>query len=413
MGSAGAKPAEERNKIESSEERDSIQHELSDFILHHAEADILDELDRPRTGSHLEDEDEKARAACGLPEISSARRPATARLFAKILQDRLRECLLKRSHSRIRIFEDFSLDFSLEEGVQATFTACRTTQFRRLRTAAGITEEDFISSLCGKPLVGGDTEASGKSGSLFLRSHDNKYIIKTIEEHEFVVLKEILPNYVLYLEDNTDSLLCRFYGAYSLRMRGLTLRMVVMSNIIRRQPDQIYDLKGTTEDRWVDATQHSVLKDVNFNRYSLMFDLEHSRRLKMCIKDDAEFLESIGVMDYSLLVGISGQVSQPSPQQNGLSGSQGWLYAEPGDEEPAPKVFQMGIIDYLQRWTSKKVAAHWIKKPTLGCCHEIDTEPPQKYCARFTKYFMVKVIVKSEASEDDSGRLVHCRTTKF
>ena len=37
------------------------------------------------------------------------------------------------------------------------------------------------------------------------------------------------------------------------------------------------------------------------------------------------------------------------------------------------------------------MAAHWLKKLTIGLCHEIDTEPPDVYAARFLRYFRDKV----------------------
>ena len=36
------------------------------------------------------------------------------------------------------------------------------------------------------------------------------------------------------------------------------------------------------------------------------------------------------------------------------------------------------------------MAAHWLKRTSIGCCMEIDTEPPAIYCNRFVKYFFRK-----------------------
>merc|ERR1712124_246741 len=101
--------------------------------------------------------------------------------------------------------------------------------------------------------------------------------------------------------------------------------------------------------------------------------------------------------DYSLLVGVSpsngSRESSWSRKSEGLKLVHGNLArSDSVDAPPAACTFQFGIIDYLQRWTPKKVAAHWLKKPTLGCCHEIDTEPPTIYCARFYKYLVGKIV---------------------
>lgn len=343
---------------------------------------------------HLVDKNEEParthRECCAAP--GDVRDSGTASEFARVLQEMIGRSL--RNPPRLRIFDNHTLDFKID-GKPANFTACRCSQFQRLRAAMKVSEEDFLTSLCREPFLGGDKAASGKSGSLFLRSHDNRFVLKTIEQHEFDVLEAILPNYLLYLEENEESLLCRFVGAYSLAMRRRTLRLVVMSNVLPSKPDVIYDLKGTTEDRWVDPVCNAVLKDNNFHPFTLFFEAEERRRLLGCLRNDTQFLESVGTMDYSLLLGVSSDENERFRD----GAMTGWL-SICNDKKKAPKLFQMGIIDYLQRWTPKKVAAHWLKKPTLGCCHEIDTEPPMVYCSRFFKYMDRKMQCYCEGDGD-------------
>lgn len=337
----------------------------------------------------LDDADAKPRLCGAIPRS----RPSSAevsRRFATILQVSIERCLTEERSLFVRIFEDYSFSFKLPDGDDATFIECRGKQFRKLREISGTSKESFLDSICGGPLKGGK-EASGKSGALFLRTHDNKYLLKTIEEHEFDVLRDILPNYVLYLEDNPASLLCRFYGAYSLKISGHTLRVAVMENVLRKLTKgmEIYDLKGTTEDRWVDPSVHSVLKDQNFGAAAMCFDAVTCRRLQQTIQYDAEFLETLGIMDYSLLVGVTiGAGVDAAPTRTSRSG----MILRQAESTPIDCHFQYSIIDYLQRWTPKKVLAHWLKKPTLGCFHEIDTEPPTIYAARFFKYFERKIV---------------------
>jgi len=313
------------------------------------------------------------------------------------------QCRVKRSEgSSLRIFDDCTVDQSTAGGSLASLTELRCAHFQRLRAAAGISETQYYDSMCSKPYSGGKVEVSGKSGSIFLRSHDSSLVLKTIEDHEFDVLRDMLPHMVLYLEQHPESLLCRFFGAYKLIVGGSTLRFVVMSNVLPHPAEQIYDLKGTTEDRWVDPTPGSVLKDTNFEPYTLGFEAEQRGRFVQVLCDDADFLDSVGVMDYSLLVGVSSAAAtaqRPSSSSSSSSSSalasssgfprQGWLCSAGGKQVEVN--LHMGIIDYLQRWTPKKVAAHWIKKATIGCFHEIDTEPPAIYRHRFCKYFLRKV----------------------
>eukprot|EP00928_Gymnodinium_smaydae_P018597 TRINITY_DN17084_c0_g1_i1.p1 TRINITY_DN17084_c0_g1~~TRINITY_DN17084_c0_g1_i1.p1 ORF type:complete len:409 (+),score=55.79 TRINITY_DN17084_c0_g1_i1:58-1284(+) len=334
---------------------------------------------------------------CGMRED-----PGITRDFSSVLQDMIRRLQSAPKSLRMRIFDNRTIPFDVEGGQVAMLEASRCTQFQRLRAAAGVSEEEYYHSMCGQPFQNATIEKSGKSGSLFLRTHDNRFVLKTIELHEFDALQDILPDYVLYLEENTESLLCRFFAAYSLTMDGITLRLVVMENVLPKKALQVYDLKGTTEDRWVEPESKGVMKDNNFNACTMLFEPSLRKRLVQAVRDDAEFLESLGLMDYSLLVGIS-------PDALGANGINGVVNGQQisragadlklahgrlgtGGDSPVPHVFQFGIIDYLQRWTPKKVAAHWLKKSTLGCFHEIDTEPPAVYCARFYKYLNGKIV---------------------
>jgi len=341
----------------------------------------------PALADEQDGEGRRAEATCGLWQGGGS--DVTVERFGKGLQRLIRECydLHGTAPSRLRMFDDFTVRGSLDRE-QATLTECRATQFRRLRAAADLSEVQYCESMCSRPFSGGKVEASGKSGSFFLRTHDSKFVLKTIEEHEFQVLKDVLPHMVLYLQEHHESLLCRFLGGYYLQVGGRMVRFVVMANVLPLSADEVYDLKGTTEDRWVDPSTGGVMKDNNFAPYRLLLADSLCERITRQIRDDAEFLYSLGVMDYSLLVGVSAPNATDSGSSD-LSHVRGWLST--GSKRAEPRMFQLGIIDYLQRWTPKKVAAHWLKKSTLGCFHEIDTEPPAVYYTRFYKYFFEKI----------------------
>ena len=67
------------------------------------------------------------------------------------------------------------------------------------------------------------------------------------------------------------------------------------------------------------------------------------------------------------------------------------------DHDGAPCIYNFGIIDILTRYTWKKKTAHFFKKCTIGCCHEIDTEPPVYYQPRFARYLKEKVKLASSS----------------
>ncbi len=60
-------------------------------------------------------------------------------------------------------------------------------------------------------------ESSGKSGSFFFFSHDNKFIIKTLKGNEKQLLLNILDDYIAYLKKNDKkSLIARIFGIFQI-----------------------------------------------------------------------------------------------------------------------------------------------------------------------------------------------------
>jgi hypothetical protein len=373
-----------------------------------------------------------------------------------------------------------------------------------LRKLSGITTEQFIDAVCNHELMGGFTEASGKSGSIFWYSSDRKYIMKSISQEESRLLQKISSQYTRYMATHPHTLLCRILGMFKIEttvampslLRGskrasrvrsnavLTTRFVIMKNIFSECPSSgmdKFDLKGTTEDRFVRrVTGNEVLKDINFQNRWITLPVHLADCLNSVIEEDSEFLLRYGIMDYSIIVGIlpadneegrqylldqvggvtvetvvdeanedkplnikeklNVQFSKAAesvqklfnPKGNVRAGSRPSSAAQSDDEEqdPAdepptaltrrnktpnrriitsvfnsfkdgvigldekgesPVIYYVGIIDILQQYTVKKKAAHFIKRCTIGCCHEIDTVAPSYYHARFVRYMQGKI----------------------
>jgi hypothetical protein len=85
---------------------------------------------------------------------------------------------------------------------------------------------------------------------------------------------------------------------------------------------------------------------------------------------------------------VDGMVPLPRP----FEVIEGGLPAMLCHEGSVPSVVYLGLIDILQQYTLKKKVAHWLKKSTIGCCHEIDTEPPDYYKERFVRYFRERIL---------------------
>jgi len=205
----------------------------------------------------------------------------------------------------------------------------RPKNFHIMRKLSDVTTESFLESICDHELIGGFTEASGKSGSLFWYSSDRKYIMKSISPEESQLLQKISSTYTRYMATHPHSLICRILGMYKIEttvampsiLRGsskasrvrsnavLTTRFVIMKNVFPvNPPPQMdkFDLKGTTEDRFVKrVTGNEVLKDINFQDRWISLPDNLADCLNRVIEEDSEFLLRNGIMDYSFIVAVA------------------------------------------------------------------------------------------------------------
>jgi 1-phosphatidylinositol-4-phosphate 5-kinase len=154
----------------------------------------------------------------------------------------------------------------------------------------------------------------GKSGSFFYFSRDYKYIIKTIHHSEHKFLRKILKDYYQHVTDNPNTLLSQFYGLHRVKMPyGKKIHFVVMNNLFppHRDIHQTFDLKGSTigrdnkeDDEGTNA--RATLKDLNWLRRQKHIELGVQKKQLFLeqLRQDVRLLQKLGIMDYSLLIGI-------------------------------------------------------------------------------------------------------------
>ncbi|XP_037294828.1 putative 1-phosphatidylinositol 3-phosphate 5-kinase isoform X3 [Manduca sexta] len=155
---------------------------------------------------------------------------------------------------------------------------------------------------------------------------------------------------------------CKHYTDYLLYCNGV----LVMENIWYGRPRATrFDLKGSSRHRLAADTQpRAVLMDEN------LLNLRWSQQLYVashtggvlwaCVERDTAFLAALGVMDYSLLLGIDGTT------------------------------LVLGIIDYIRTFTWDKKLEHLVKK-NLGSGQPTVVSPEQykrRFCAACRKYFL-------------------------
>lgn len=220
----------------------------------------------------------------------------------------------------------------------------------------------------------------GKSGSTFLKTINDQFILKEMSKLELQSFLSIADDYFNYIKqsynDDKPSLLSTILGIYriiytnSVTQSSTEYYFMVMSNLFyKRNISQTFDLKGSMRNRLVDTddpdnTDH-VLMDENLLRITCEHPLLIHARSKLilneAINNDSKFLTSISVMDYSLLVGI--------------------------DKENQELV--LGIIDYVRPFT-------WDKKIERVVKSVVSTELPtiiepelyrERFCEAMNKYF--------------------------
>eukprot|EP00750_Incisomonas_marina_P027031 INCI6088.1.p1 GENE.INCI6088.1~~INCI6088.1.p1 ORF type:complete len:540 (-),score=86.25 INCI6088.1:111-1577(-) len=280
--------------------------------------------------------------------------------------------------------------------------------------------------------LGEGKEGEGKSKQLFFQTENGKYIIKTIKDLELDYFLSILGDYYYHMLANKNTLICRFYGLYSVTMPKLkrTFTFVVMSNNFD-SPLHIpptyhkFDLKGSTKNRLCsdeDMEDGYVGKDLNFES-TLYVDADVKSKFMMQLKIDAWFLQGKNLMDYSLLLGIAPTAGSgiPSPSSGASNGPFQSIFQtvcggmpvsivtppkmqpeeigdddSESDENPAPlpvvkrAVVFMGIIDILQPYSMKKQMETQMKaKPGDAkdfSYSAISAVPAQAYAYRFLRY---------------------------
>ncbi|XP_011602773.1 phosphatidylinositol-4-phosphate 5-kinase, type I, beta a isoform X2 [Takifugu rubripes] len=297
--------------------------------------------------------------------------------------------------------------------------------FRYFRELFGIKPDDYLYSICNEPLI--ELSNPGASSSWFYLTSDDEFIIKTVQHKEAEFLQKLLPGYYMNLNQNPRTLLPKFYGLYCIQCSGITIRVVVMNNILPRAMEMHYkyDLKGSSYKRCASRKERAksspTFKDLDFKdmHEGLNLDSETYNALMKTLQRDCRVLESFKIMDYSLLLGIhvldhkplsrgsrcdsrkgqkvlystaleSIQGSMKDPEPLGDDDTFGGIPAKYKDEN---LLIFLGIIDILQSYRLIKKMEHSWK----ALVHDGDTvsvHRPSFYADRFLKFMGSTVFKK-------------------
>ncbi|XP_037795533.1 1-phosphatidylinositol 3-phosphate 5-kinase-like isoform X2 [Penaeus monodon] len=256
--------------------------------------------------------------------------------------------------------------------------------FRQLRKMVFPFGEEFYIRSLGRCIA---WEArGGKSGSVFCKSHDDRFILKEMSRLEMISFLDFGPAYVQYIvnceKEQQPTVLTRIVGVYRIGYKNTTtnkaqrMDVLVMENLFyQRNITHKFDLKGSIRNRLVNTSgkeeSELVLLDENLLRMACSSPLHvrpHSKTvLSRAIAADTVFLSQQLIMDYSLLVGIDSTANQ----------------------------LVVGIIDYIRTFTWDKKLETIIKGSVLaGGAGKLPTVvSPEVYRTRFChamdRYFLL------------------------
>ncbi|XP_020102881.1 LOW QUALITY PROTEIN: phosphatidylinositol 4-phosphate 5-kinase 1-like [Ananas comosus] len=182
--------------------------------------------------------------------------------------------------------------------------------FRHLRKLFSVDPADYMLAICGNDALR-ELSSPGKSGSIFYLTQDDRFMIKTVKKSEVKVLIRMLHSYYQHVCRYHNTLVTKFYGVHCVKpIGGQKVRFIVMGNLFcsEYRIHRRFDLKGSSHGRTTDKVDGEIdetttLKDLDLD---FVFHLQRYwyKKLLEQITRDCEFLESEGIMDYSLLVGI-------------------------------------------------------------------------------------------------------------
>lgn len=280
------------------------------------------------------------------------------------------------------------------------------TIFADIRRRLGVSDEAYraawkIPLADIQPKLG-----AGRSGSLFIRSTDDRYLLKTLPQHEVAALRFVLQGYHHHLIQNPESVLIRFVGLLKFTWGTRVLYLFVSNNILYQPPslsvNHIYDLKGRVPkpgkhlrlEKLPDTVLTGrILKDNDVNRKWIVNSRAREHLLNI-VEKDVRFLESNDLMDYSLLIGVH---IASTPYSKSLAG----LFN--ASEQPVNpdvlslggtartfssdncEIFTFGIIDFLAVYGAKKWAANKLKS-FLWDENQLSTVPATYYSNRLLDY---------------------------
>eukprot|EP01012_Entosiphon_sulcatum_P067684 TRINITY_DN9747_c1_g1_i1.p1 TRINITY_DN9747_c1_g1~~TRINITY_DN9747_c1_g1_i1.p1 ORF type:complete len:751 (-),score=159.74 TRINITY_DN9747_c1_g1_i1:429-2681(-) len=285
--------------------------------------------------------------------------------------------------------------------------------FAKLRHFNGVETEEYMKAWdLPKEKMSLDLGA-GRSGSLFLKSNTDRFMLKTIPHAEVNAFLEAFEAYFKHVTEQPDSLIMRIFGLYRLTYGwSSTLYVIVFGNVMYDNASlggqlDIYDLKGRVpKPKKVFQRRNLkglVWKDKDLDRFFYLSNPDRAAFLRQ-LKSDTDFLVRRNFMDYSFLVAVrylppdveaaSASLAQRVPgRPNAFRARCGGLLSHPKCRE----VYYVGIIDCLTSYSNKKWMAN-LCKSVLWEQSTLSTVPSEIYAERFLA-FIAQIFPNEEQAQ--------------
>lgn len=258
----------------------------------------------------------------------------------------------------------------------------------------------------------------GKGGDLMCFTRDFAYIVKELSDGDHDSLLRLARGLVEHLL-KADTLMASVYLHFQQVETGR--RFFVMRNMLPWKGPWAgrYDLKGCADDKtleldgrriqtvrkriwnvglWIGhcapklcwSEARNTYKNGKRNAHKLKLQLTPTQRevVLRCLERDVAWLQANNLMDYSIIIGQRrlgvDELAKDHLALKALRAPQEELLQPIGyKEKDGVCLLYIGVIDYLQQWTSSKKIARCIK--VLECNKA--TVPPRMYGHRFLRHF--------------------------
>lgn len=267
------------------------------------------------------------------------------------------------------------MKYSFAHGpVKASCKIFYAESFDALRRRCGVADR-FVESL--SRCLKFDSKG-GKTKSLFLKTLDNRFIIKSLQEVELKAFTKFAPDYFAFMSytlfHGVPSVIAKMFGLFQVIIKNpatgmdFSYYLLVMENLFyEHNPNRRFDLKGSMRNRKIESTGQpdEVLLDENLVEtifeQPLFVRTHSSKLLQASVWNDTLWLCKQNVMDYSLMAGF----------------------------DDTNRTLIVGIIDCIRTYTWDKKLESWIKdrgknKPTITS--------PKDYRNRFRVSMMQYVL---------------------